>query len=73
MAIDNPAAATQKGMALLAELGDPAQQRLILGADYDRILAKISPPKKPSVPATSQKRSGTQPVGGKAAKKAQMS
>ncbi|KAJ7117606.1 hypothetical protein C8R44DRAFT_983104 [Mycena epipterygia] len=63
---------TQKGMTLLAELGDGATQRLILGADQDWILAKIAPPKQSS---TSQKRSAgsTQPMAGQVRKKARTS
>ncbi|KAJ7464609.1 hypothetical protein FB451DRAFT_1370337 [Mycena latifolia] len=69
------AKSTEKGLSLIAELGDSAMQRLILGADHDWILAKIAPPKKANQPSTGQKRSGSegQPVRGHAAKKARTS
>ncbi|KAJ7210530.1 hypothetical protein GGX14DRAFT_451009 [Mycena pura] len=46
MSADTLARSTQRGMALLAEFGDAEAQRRFLGADFDWILAKISPPKK---------------------------
>ncbi|KAJ7698960.1 hypothetical protein B0H17DRAFT_1129504 [Mycena rosella] len=47
------ALSTQKGISLLAELGDSAMRRLILGGDHDWILTKIAPPKKTTQPETS--------------------
>ncbi|KAJ7463403.1 hypothetical protein B0H11DRAFT_2198232 [Mycena galericulata] len=64
MTTANPVLSNQRGMALLAELGDSATQRVIFGPDHDRILAKMMAPKKSTAPSTSQKRPSTQPAKG---------
>lgn len=70
MTVISPGQSGQRGVALLAELGDGAAQRLILGPDHDWILAKMTTPEKTIAPPTGQKRSGAQPaVGGQIKKK----
>ncbi|KAJ7509815.1 hypothetical protein B0H11DRAFT_2184309 [Mycena galericulata] len=46
MTTANPVHSNQRGMAPLAELGDSAKQRVILGPDHDWILAKDGGPEK---------------------------